>query len=508
LLIIDLKRQNTNEQEIAGFKVIFQTMPKDIEALTKKEGLIKKEIKLEKPEKPLPVPPQIKLPTVEEEKIKEKLKAEEKAKREAEKKAEKEEKERLKIEKESLKIKIRTLYQEGKYLYKRKFYQEAIEKFEELLKLKPSWLANWYLNRARKKLIKEQKLYQKAQKEIEEKAKIEAEAKKRAEEKLKKEEEEKRLAEEKAKREAEERLKAEEELKLIIAQKIAAEEKAKREIEEKLKIEEKIKREKIKTELKPIFPFFRSLISKISSLKIAKIIGVILLILLIITGLIYWLGAKEIKKSQPKITSPPTEIVLPNSLFPVDETEIITLKTGQEKKLFQDLQDLSEKKQTVASFRRVLVKLTNQEQKYLGLEELLKALEISFPPEILNSLENNYTLFFYSQKDLPISPFLAGLGRNKLGLIIAISKKDEILQQVSLWEKTMEKDLEPLFLNKKMILGLSQNQFQERYYRGSLIRYLDLPDRFVSLNYTLLNNKFIITTSQESINSLIERIAQ
>lgn len=457
---MDSKGQNTNSQDIAGFKVFFQTMPKDIEALTKKEGLTKKEIKAEKL---LPVPPQIKS---------------------------------LITEKESLKIKIRTLYQEGKSLYKRRFYQEAIEKFEEISRAKPSWLVNWYLNRAKKKLIKEEKLYPEAQKEIEKRIKIEAEAKKEAEEKLKKEEKERKLAEEKAKREEEKRLEAEQRLKLLREQKIIAEEKAKAEEKEK----------KIK-ELKPSFLFFRSLISKIesfSSPQVVKIIGIILLILLIIIGLIYWLGAKEIKKPQPE--PPVTEIVLPNSLFIVDETEIITLKTGQEKKLFQDLQNFSEKKQVVASFRSILVKITNQEQKYIDLEEFLEALEITFPPEIMSSLENNYTLFFYSQKDLPISPFLAGLGRNKLGLIITISKKNEILQQVSLWEKTMEKDLEPLFLNKKMIWGPSQNQFQERYHHGSLIRYLDLPDRFVSLNYTFLNNKFIIATSQESINSLIEKI--
>ncbi len=70
----------------------------------------------------------------------------------------------------------------------------------------------------------------------------------------------------------------------------------------------------------------------------------------------------------------------------------------------------------------------------------------------------------------------------------------------------MENDLEPLFLDKKMILGFSQAQFQGRFIASSTIRYMDLPARCVSLNYLLLNNKLLITTSQESMDSLIGKL--
>jgi TolA-binding protein len=61
---------------------------------------------------------------------------------------------------------IKNLYKEAKSLYKRKFYPEAQQKFKEILQIKPShWRAKWHLNRIAKKIGLYQEGYQKAQQE-------------------------------------------------------------------------------------------------------------------------------------------------------------------------------------------------------------------------------------------------------------------------------------------------------------------------------------------------------
>ncbi len=160
------------------------------------------------------------------------------------------------------------------------------------------------------------------------------------------------------------------------------------------------------------------------------------------------------------------------------------------------------------SFTQVLVKFISQDQgqEYAPLTDLIDALQISFPSEILASLEDKYTLFLYSQKETSPYPFIAGLGKNRLGLIISISQKEKINQQFADWEKTMPDDLDAIFLGKK-ISFTSNNQFQQITYRDAIIHSLDLPNKLSSLNYAFYNDKVLIATSLEAVEAAIDRMA-
>lgn len=155
-------------------------------------------------------------------------------------------------------------YKEAKLLYSRSLYDNAVEKFIEVLDTNPNhWRAKWYLGRAKKKLASAQKNILKSQqnaetikKELAEELKQEQKKQKQIIARLETETRAKKEAEAKAKIEAESREKASKELELIEHEKTAAivqaqqaqtglekikqeaEEKAKQEFVQKLKTEE------------------------------------------------------------------------------------------------------------------------------------------------------------------------------------------------------------------------------------------------------------------------------
>lgn len=493
---------------------------------------------------------------------------------------------------------IALLYQEAKSLYNRKFYNEALEKFNELLLLKPSHLrAKWFSGRAEKKIHKRQKTAvvqkPKPEKKIIERLEIgkEREApappEKKSEEiiKIKPEAEEKPIEEprieeqkktaaieprkmqeemEKIRQEAaaqteekfarqlqeeEDRLKSEQLARQKLEQELSLAREEKRKMEEQIRLEReavtqaqqtKAAEEKATLLAQPTAPPTarplampapapapmaaasaesrpkpKKLLVKnlklLLSPKIIKVAGVAVVAGLIFAGLAYFTGLYKIISSKPaEQPAPPThtEEILPPSLFPVDQTETITLQVGQKKNLFQALNKLVENNYPSGTFVRLLIKFTseNQEQKYASLVDLADALQIVIPTDVLANLENNYTLFLRSQKELPSSPFLVGLGKNKLGIVMAFRDRDKISQQFLDWQKTMPNDLDALFLGKKISFA-AEYQFQEKTHGDFIIHSVDLPNEYSSLNYAFTGNNIIIATSLESIESLLDKMA-
>lgn len=580
-------------------------MPHDLELLAGKGKPVKTKETKEKgellppslpkiktqPEKILPTPPAIQLPSIQID-IEKELAGETPARKE--KRIKEKIAEPIAPKPPSKTSQISLLYKEGKSLYRRKFYNEALGKFNELLLLKPSHLrAKWFSGRAKKKISKQQKpiLAQKSEpkKEITERKIVEEkEIIKQPEKKIEemKEEEkpetkepkiaeeekiaaletqEKKMQEEmeKIRREAaakaeekfikqlqeeEERLKSEQMTRQKLEQELALAKEEREKMEERIKQERealvrapqpKITEEKTaapaapailpvqpltapsppppmataapETKLKPKISLIENLKLLLSS-RIIKIFGVIIVAGILFVGLVYFTGLYKIISSKPaeQPTAPVhTEEVLPPSLFPVDQTKTITLQVGQKKNLFQSLNKLVENNYPAGAFARLLVKFTseNQEQKYASLVDLADALQIVIPSDVLSNLENSYTLFLYSQKEIPSSPFLMGLGENKLGIAVAFRDREKVAQQFLDWQKTMPSDLDALFLGKK-ITFTAEYQFQEKTYGDFIIHSVDLPNEYSSLNYAFVGNNILITTSAESIESLIDKLAK
>ena len=198
------------------------------------------------------------------------------------------------------------------------------------------------------------------------------------------------------------------------------------------------------------------------------------------------------------------EPTVPESLIPVNETETIEIATNLddspivEDSIIKGLESIAVKEQSSNSFKRVLIKLVNEEtKKYADLDILLSDLEINIPDNIRQAIASsdvgggNYTLFFYSQSE-----------GNRMGIVIAM-KENNLELVLKLWEENMEGDLNQLFL-KKDVSAAFTDEFQDNTYQGTVIRYLNFPDPGLSIDYAVINNKLVITTSRESIYRAID----
>ena len=252
----------------------------------------------------------------------------------------------------------------------------------------------------------------------------------------------------------------------------------------------------------------KSIFFLLSSLRLIRIAVALIIFTAVITGSIYGIGLWQ--KQEEETLPPPvsTQEILPPTLIPTDKTETITLQTGQKKNFANSLKTILDKNEIPGTITRVLIKLIDdsQNQKYLSLGETADLLQIVFQAEVLQSLGNNYTFFVYSQKELPLSPFAAGLGRNKTGLVANVGQKEKIAQQMISWEQDMEKDLDALFMGKKISFS-QETQWSDISYLDYQIRSLFLPDEHSSLNYAFVNDNLIIATSLETIKTIIDRSA-
>jgi len=92
----------------------------------------------------------------------------------------------------------------------------------------------------------------------------------------------------------------------------------------------------------------------------------------------------------------------------------------------------------------------------------------------------------------------------KLGLVLQVSNVLESLAEMVFWEKTMLQDLSWLFLdNAPSKAKFKVNNWE---YPNIVIRFQDTIDLSQSLHYTLIQNKLIITTSEESMSLIINAL--
>ncbi len=202
--------------------------------------------------------------------------------------------------------------------------------------------------------------------------------------------------------------------------------------------------EKPKVPSKALIP--KPLPKKPSPFKKVLVRGVILVVLLLIFGFFYWfLGVKKppeevILPAEEEIIPPEEkeeevveapEIVIPPSLISVNATETLEITTLKELPLF--LSQLLEKKFETGWFTLILIKDV-KENKILGLKKFFEAFKVKTPQGFLDKLNNDFTLFIYTNK-----------GVNSFGFIIKIKEKEGLTGLATSWGSMLEKDTENLF---------------------------------------------------------------
>jgi hypothetical protein len=212
-------------------------------------------------------------------------------------------------------------------------------------------------------------------------------------------------------------------------------------------------------------------------------------------------GEDKCQTDQDCQPAEPAEPVIPETIIPITETKIIELAIGEEDLLLERLKLTAIEKQTSNTLRRVLVKLVSPvEKKYARLDTLLSSLGITLPISIRQSIatstleRENHTFFFYSQPE-----------GNRLGLVINMKESSTLVQDLKTWEESMIANLRPLLLRDDVPAAATQ-EFQDNTYREIAIRYINFPDPSLTIDYALVADKLVITTSRESIYAVIDAL--
>jgi len=331
-----------------------------------------------------------------------------------------------------------------------------------------------------------------------------------------------RIERERAKKEAEEMEKArqEAEKQRIAKQKIEQERMERIKVEQEKAAEEA---EEIEEEAQNLPKANPPLAGKKSPIKIIIICLIVIFITGSLGGFIYWWNYLKLPAPLPathyqcqdyKCISvegegtdqcqinqdcEPAEPVIPEALIPVDETKTIELIIGQENLIPDLLKSIIFEEQATSTFRRILIKSISQDQRrYMSLNDFNSALGIDLPNNIYQSVADsdiesgNYTLFFHNQ-----------IQGNRFGIVIEMLENSILIQELKDWENTMTTDLNPIFLRDEIPSAATEG-FQDNVYQGISIRYLNFSTPDLSIDYAIVDNKLIITTSRESMYAAID----
>ncbi|MBU2265149.1 hypothetical protein KJ784_03130 [Patescibacteria group bacterium] len=217
-------------------------------------------------------------------------------------------------------------------------------------------------------------------------------------------------------------------------------------------------------------------------------------------------------------TPSPTPTPAPTPLFKADSQKIFELKTGQEKANFQEaIAQLSQTDEPAGSFIYSLFK--DSREQFPSLAKIASSTEIDLfdlPTQInAGSLKNQlamnrFSFFVYSQGQSDSSPFISELNSGRWGLIIEVqniasTSIDDLAKSL--------KDLEQLTLaGLKILLPDAKNNLPakpiwlDNVYRGIQIRYVNLPEPDLSLDYAIVNSQLIFATSKASMHAIIDRV--
>ncbi|MFA6437030.1 MAG: hypothetical protein WC242_02905 [Candidatus Paceibacterota bacterium] len=223
----------------------------------------------------------------------------------------------------------------------------------------------------------------------------------------------------------------------------------------------------------------------------------------------------------PIIPTTTLDFIKSGSFFSPDEEEIVYINRLED--LYTGIQESYYKDLGSGKFRRIIVAAKNdfsnlsssvnlgqiwKSVKALALggdkySELVSAevvdnLGLAMPTSVYKNISEKYNIFFYGQPDDNSS---------RVVLVFKLNSLDGAEQSMLSWESTILYDLKNIFLGKEHGIQ-STDTFQDNYYKNTHIRYLNLPEPTLTMDYTIFTEGeyFVLTTSREAAWATIDKL--
>ncbi len=257
---------------------------------------------------------------------------------------------------------------------------------------------------------------------------------------------------------------------------------------------------------KPAFPLKKPSGSE----KVFVRIGIVLVLLLVFANMFlfwYWYlreTGPESPQGPPQEETPPEdvvppedetppEIITPSAFFPIGA--VTFLKTTSTENIAPGLSQLLETDLT-KGYTRVLIQNTEKNE-FLGLKELFSAFEIVAPEGFYQKLDNDFTLFVFSQEQ-----------GNRLGFAAKITEKQELIATLKSWEQNMEQSFDGLFTSLGKQEPALVSYFKEVPYNDALLRYQTFSRQDLGICYSIFNDYLVWTSSWESLLKTIDKLSE
>jgi len=213
----------------------------------------------------------------------------------------------------------------------------------------------------------------------------------------------------------------------------------------------------------------------------------------------YWYAvvretATSVQESPPIEKIEQKELIVPLSLISAESSQ--SLKYSEPSKVpylvFQALKE----KVNQGSFNRILIEDTENIE-ILGMEAFFGIFSITPPSGFYNKLENDFTLFIYSQEE-----------GNRLGFVAKIENKEGLKNLLSSWEETMEADFENVFIMFGKNEPAAVSYFKTAEYQETDFRFQTFSREDLGIVYSIYNDYFIFTTSWKSMEKILEKLKE
>ncbi len=189
-------------------------------------------------------------------------------------------------------------------------------------------------------------------------------------------------------------------------------------------------------------------------------------------------------------------LVIPVALFVVDNERHLTISSSED--LNSGLSLVLQEWQEDSQFTRLIIKDT-RDDKILGLKEFFEGLLVRVPGGFYQKVENDFTLFVYSQPE-----------GNRLGFVTKIKNYEGLANLLRDQETTMESDFQTFYVlmgkEKPAIIPYFRNAENVSGYAGPNFRYQSLTSQDLGICYLTSGDYFVFTSSWKSMEKTVERL--
>ena len=192
----------------------------------------------------------------------------------------------------------------------------------------------------------------------------------------------------------------------------------------------------------------------------------------------------------------PSEAAAPPALFSIAKTRTLEFSSSEELRslLSQALREWQDK----GKFIRLVIK-NSKNNTILGLKEFFEALLVRVPDGFYQKVDNDFTLFIYSQDQ-----------GNRLGFVTKIKNYEGMENLLREQEPKMEDDFQTFFVLMKKetpaIVPYFRNASNVRGYVGPNFRYQTLNRQDLGILYLTSGDYFLFTSSWKSMEEAIKRL--